>query len=376
MASLALSSVLNRKVRSTISVLAVALGVSTMLVLFGLAYGSLDEVADRIKGVGADIIIQRSSTPVMLGVRTGVIDEKVAEELAGLTIDYEGETIKPIETVSPVLIWVSDLGARTQNVYGIDPYNFPAFGDSMEDALVSGRLMKGSYEIVIDEKLAAGDDLKAGDEVEMMGHTFTVTGIITAGAGARIFMDIHGLQEFTGEQGKCSALFVQCKHPKYVSATADAIEKRYPGLTPTTMEHLSKTMAESMAGLDQFIGAIIAVALSISSLVILLAMYTTILERTREIGILKALGASKPFIIKNIMTETIFLCSLGVIIGVAFSWGVKYLLLALYPLLTVEITWERVFWAAVLGLVVGVAAGIYPAYMAASKDPIEALQYE
>ncbi|MCP4229500.1 MAG: ABC transporter permease [bacterium] len=376
MTSLAISSVMNRKVRSAISVLAVALGVSTMLVLFGLAYGSLDEVANRIKGVGADIIIQRSSTPVMLGVRTGVMDEKVADDLKELTIIYEGETIHPIETASPVLIWVSDLGARTQNVYGIDPENFPAFGDSMEDALVSGRIMKGSHEIVIDEKLAAGDNLKAGDDVEMMGDTFTVTGIITAGAGARVFMDIHGLQDLTEEHGKCSALFVQCKHPKYVSDTAAAIEKEFPGLRPTTMEHLSKTMAESMAGLDQFIGAIIGVALAISSLVILLAMYTTIVERTREIGILKALGASKRFIIRNIMTETLLLCSIGVVIGVAFSWGVKYLLMAIYPLLTVEITWERVFWAAVLGLVVGVIAGIYPAYMAASKDPIKALQYE
>lgn len=376
MASLAISSVMNRKVRSAISALAVALGVTTMLVLFGLAYGSLDEVANRIRSVGADIIIQRSSTPVMLGVRTGVMDEKVADDLKKLTITYEGKTIHPIKSASPVLIWVSDLGARTQNVYGIDPDNFPAFGDSMEDALVSGRLMRGSHEIVIDEKLAASDGLKAGDKVEMMGDTFTVSGVIAAGVGARIFMDIHGLQDFTGEQGKCSALFVQCKHPKYVSTTAIAIEKDFPGLKTTTMEHLSKTMAESMAGLDQFIGAVIGVALGISSLVILLAMYTTIVERTREIGILKALGASKRFIIKNIMAETFILCSIGVLFGVALSWGVKYIILVLYPLLTVDITWERVFWAAVLGLVVGVLAGVYPAYMAASKDPIEALQYD
>ena len=142
------------------------------------------------------------------------------------------------------------------------------------------------------------------------------------------------------------------------------------------MESLAQSMKKSLAGLNQFMSAIISVALGISALVILLAMYTTIIERTREIGILKAIGASKLFIIRTILVESLILCVIGVIVGIGLAYGVKLVMLNFYPLLTVEITFIRIVWAAVLGVIVGVLAALYPAYMAASKDPVEALQHD
>jgi putative ABC transport system permease protein len=110
--------------------------------------------------------------------------------------------------------------------------------------------------------------------------------------------------------------------------------------------------------------------------VILLAMYSTIMEKTHEIGILKSLGASKAFIVGNIVVESVILTVCGVLTGFLWTFlAVKYLAYA-YPLLTVTIT---PFWIAIgsaMGIVGGVLGALYPAFLAVRQDPVAALSYE
>ena len=335
MGSLAISNLYRRKIRSAIAVAAVAVGVAAPIVLAGLTYGSINEVLDRIRNVGADIIVSRTSNPALLGVRTGVLDESLGEELEVVEIEYNGETVRPVESVSPVLVWVAEVDGRLQNVYGVRPDNFPAFGRPVSEALVAGRLMENSDELVVDDLFAGSAGLETGDTVELMNRKFTIVGTVRAGAGARLFMRLDALQELTGQDGKVSAFYVKCKHPGYVSVTASAIENEFPGLNTITMGALADEMAEGMAGLDEFIGAVTALALLIAGLVILLTTYTVVLERTREIGILKALGASRAFITRVILSETLVLCALGAVVGVGLAWLMKLGIGVRYPLLTV-----------------------------------------
>lgn len=376
MGSLAISNLYRRKIRSAIAVAAVAVGVAAPIVLAGLTYGSINEVLDRIRNVGADIIVSRTSNPALLGVRTGVLDESLGEELEVVEIEYNGETVRPVESVSPVLVWVAEVDGRLQNVYGVTPGKFPAFGGFMADALVSGRLMDGPDELVIDDLFAGSAGLETGDMVELMNRKFTIVGTVRAGAGARLFMRLDALQELTGQDGKVSAFYVKCKHPGYVSVTASAIENEFPGLNTITMGALADEMAEGMAGLDEFIGAVTALALLVAGLVILLTTYTVVLERTREIGILKALGASRAFITRVILSETLVLCALGAAVGVGLAWLLKLGIGVRYPLLTVEMTVSRTFGYAALGIVIGALAGIIPAVYASTRDPAETLRYE
>jgi putative ABC transport system permease protein len=373
---LILSNLYRRKIRSAIAVAAVAVGVAAPIVLAGLTYGSINEVLDRIRNVGADIIVSRTSNPALLGVRTGVIDESLGEELKVVEIEYNGEVVRPVESVSPVLVWVAEVDGRLQNVYGVTPDRFPAFGGLIADALVSGQLMDGSDELVIDDRLAASAGLGIGDTVDLMNRKFTIVGIVRAGAGARLFMHLDALQELTGQVGKVSAYYVKCKHPGYVSATASAIENEFGGLNTITMGALADEMAEGMAGLDEFVGAVTALALLIAGLVILLTTYTVVLERTREIGIMKALGASRAFITRVILSETLLLCVLGATVGVGLAWLMKLGIGVRYPLLTVEITVSRTFGYAALGIAIGALAGMVPALYAAARDPAETLRYE
>jgi putative ABC transport system permease protein len=376
MGSLVVNNLWRRKVRSAIAVTAVAVGVAVPIVLAGLAYGSINEVLDRIKNVGADIIVSRAPNPALLGVRTGVIEESLGEELKAVEIEHDGKTVRPVESVSPVLVWVAEVDGRLQSVYGVRPDVFPSFGRPITDALVIGRLMEGRNELVIDDRFAAAAGLKPGDEILLLSRRFEIVGVVRAGVGARLFMDMGALQEITGQEGKVSVFYVRCKHPKYISPTAAAIESKYPGISTLTMEALADEMADGMAGLDEFIGAITVLSFLIAVLVVLLTTYTVVLERTREIGILKALGASPAFILRVVLSETFILCVLGAVTGIGLGWLSKIGLGLKYPLLTVEMTFGRVLGYAVLGVSVGVLAGVFPALYAVTRDPAETLRFD
>ena len=120
----------------------------------------------------------------------------------------------------------------------------------------------------------------------------------------------------------------------------------------------------------------IGIAVSIGFLVIFLSMYTTIIERTREIGVLKSLGASKAYIVQVILSETTLLCFVGVIVGIGISFAARAIFLKLFPTLSIIITLDWVIKAGIIAIIGGLMGSSYPAWMASRKDPVEALAYE
>jgi putative ABC transport system permease protein len=120
---------------------------------------------------------------------------------------------------------------------------------------------------------------------------------------------------------------------------------------------------------------VIWLAVVISTLVILLAMHTTITERTREIGILKSLGASKSFIVASIEKEALVISALGVGLGFVASFVAKYVIEG-NTQLKIDLQPKWLLISALIGLLAGVLGALYPAFSAASMDPIEALSYE
>jgi putative ABC transport system permease protein len=105
-------------------------------------------------------------------------------------------------------------------------------------------------------------------------------------------------------------------------------------------------------------------------------MYTAILERTREIGILKSLGASKSYIVTIVVRETVMICLVGILVGTGLGYLGRSAVESKFPLVTVLILPEWVFWSAVLAVFGAVLGAFYPALKAARQDPIEALAYE
>jgi putative ABC transport system permease protein len=132
----------------------------------------------------------------------------------------------------------------------------------------------------------------------------------------------------------------------------------------------------NIPALQTFIHSMIALAVSVGLLVIFLTMYTTVLERTRDIGVLKSLGASKLLIVRSLLTETALLCLLGVVAGVGLSYLVRAGFLAAFPTLSILITPGWIVRAALIALVGAMVGAMYPAWLASRRDAVQALSYD
>ena len=367
MANLPLANIFNRKTRTTVGILAVALGVALVLVLVGLAHGSLDETADRIKNIGADIIFQAPHSSPFLALNSGVVDVRYGARL----LDVPG-----ITAAAPVLTGqLMKLKGKQKLVmiFGVDQsYNEAGTGIQ----IVEGRGLQEPADLVVDTVLAAADDIKIGETLVIMGRDFNVVGICKAGAGVRIFMGITDMQTATAQPGKASLFFLKVGDESTVAEAAVALEERFEGYQITALESFSEAMKENALGLNEFVTALSVFAALISYLVILLAMYTTIIERTREIGILKALGASKAYIIKLVMAESFLICIMGVAAGFLFSVLGRSAILITFPTLSVDLIPRWFLISAILGISGGLLGALYPAYRAAKLDPVEALNFE
>src|SRR4030095_8624339 len=171
--------------------------------------------------------------------------------------------------------------------------------------------------------------------------------------------------------------FIKLKDPRQVETKVDEIKKLLPTYVVIPLKEYAKLMmSNSMPALDAFISAVVFVALSIGVLVIFLSMYTTITERTREIGILRSLGASKVFIVSLIFQESAAVCLVGVVVGVGASFMIARGVQAVYPTLVVLITSDWIFKASAFALLSGIIGSFYPSLKAAAQDPVEALAYE
>ena len=362
---LAVANIFQKKVRSIISLLAVGLGIALLLVLVGMTQGSIAEVAQRIQNVGGDIIVQQTGTTNFLALRSGILPEKYRDKLLA---------IPGVAAVSPVVTWTTSFRNQLYVVYGIDPEQFSSIGGGLQ--IVAGRTLQSSGEVVVDSRMAAATHLALGDDIDMLGSTFRIVGIAKEGIGARIFLLMSELQGMLHQEERVSLFFVRCASPGVVKQTAAAIETSLKGVRCQLLEGFADEMARSMSGLKEFISAVTVTTLLVSLLVIALAMYMTVLEKTREIGILKSLGASRRFIVGNILVESLLLTGAGVLAGFVLTFAAIRFIAWSYPLLTVKVTPFWIAASAALGIAAGILGAIYPAWFAVRQDPVQALAHE
>jgi putative ABC transport system permease protein len=155
------------------------------------------------------------------------------------------------------------------------------------------------------------------------------------------------------------------------------LKKTYAGYNLTTANDAAALLAGTKIPLlKEFRYAIVFISTLISFMVVLLAMYTTIFERTREIGILKSLGASRAFIVGMVLRESVMISCLGALLGTGISEVIRKLIVSTVPTLQVTMSIGQIGMGCLLGLFGGVLGALYPAYKAAKMDPVRALSYE
>ncbi len=361
------ANLVHRPFRTLISVVAVAVEVTLILLIVGIMLGILNDSSSRQAGIGADIMVQPPGSSLIMGVTGAPVSVKIAGKIGRLP---------HVTAVTPVVMQVTTAGA-VEVLYGIDLPSFDAVSSGFR--YVSGGPFQGPYDMIIDDLKAGAKHLKVGDTLETLNHPFRICGIVEHGKGAREFVPIATLQDLIGALGKASIFYVKLDDPNNADQVVKAI-KSIPGMQEygvhSLKEYLSLMTSASIPGLNTVIDVVIGIAMVIGFIVIFQAMYAAVMERTREIGILKSLGASKLYIVNAVLRETLLIAIGGVILGIAFSYGARAGLKAKFQTLPVLITYAWLVKAAIIALVGSLLGASYPAIKAAQKDPIDALAYE
>ena len=358
-------NVMHRPIRTLITVIGIAVEVTLVIMVVGLTTGLLTESAKRTEGVGADIMVQPPSASVFMAFSGAPMPIAIGDKLQQL--DY-------VQAVAPVLVQFNSVNGL-DIVYGIDQNSFSAVSGGF--VFHSGHELQAPYDILVDDIYARGKKIKVGQTLHILATDFHVTGIVEHGKGARLFVLMSTLQEMSGAHDKASVFFVKCDRTDHTAAASDEIKQLLPGYEIRPLkDFLSLMTSSNLPGLAVFINIMIAIAVAIGFLVIFLSMYTTIIERTREIGVLKALGASKPYIVELILSETTLLSLIGIAVGVGLSFLLRWIFVSAFPSMTILITPQWILISGAIAIVGGLLGAAYPAWMASRKDPVEALAYE
>lgn len=367
MLRLALSNLVCRKGRSAITIVGVGVGIMLLLVIVGMTEGTIREVVDRMQNVDADLI----ACPRGFSLTT--------DRGAPLGEAYRGllQAVDGVADAVPVANWWVVVGGQQQNTLGVHRADLPRIKGS--HAYAAGGDFQGGNEMVIDQRLADAAGLKVGSVVDVWARPFTVVGICRTGIPTRVLMPIETIQQaaYNGSS-VCTFFFIKCRSPKDIAAVTQRIAADETfGMQVIPVPDYGRLLTTgSLRILRQLVWAITGVGLLISFLVISLSMYTTILERTREVGILKALGAGRGFIVGSILAESVLLCLGGVVVGFGLAALGKLGVERVLPLMTVAITGRWLVNAAALGFAGGVLGALYPARRAARLDPVVSLSYE
>ncbi len=365
MGELIVRNLLHRPLRTIVGVMAVAVEVALVVLIVGLTSGLLTETAKRIEGIGADIMLQPPAASIFLGFSGSPMPIKIADKLAQM---------RYVQAVAPALLQFNSTGG-VEVIYGIDPESFRAVSGGF--VFLQGHDMEGPDDLLVDDWAAKAKHLKVGDTYNLLNHNWHVVAIIEHGKGARLFVPISTLQDLVGAHDKASIFLLKCTRPEHTEDVMDEIRAVLPGYTVRPLkDFLSLMTSTNNPGLETFIHAMISLAIAIGLLVIFLTMYTTVIERTRDIGVLKSLGATRSFNVRAPLTESAALCIFGIAAGVGLSYAVRAAFLAGFPTLSILITTEWVLRAAGIALTGAVIGASYPAWVASRKDPVEALSYD
>ena len=354
----------HRKVRTALSILLIAVPVALMLALVGLSRGFIEDSRSRARGVGADIVVRSPEANIPTSMAISNMPEKLVARL--------GE----VPHVALATGVASHLVSGWTFVSGIRVHEF----EQMSGPFIfrEGHTFREPNDILLDTYYARQVGVHAGSKITMLNHEWNVAGVVEPGKLAHLFLPLSVLQGIEGSEGKVAQIYLKVDKPANVSSVIDAVKALLPGYHVfATEEMVSLTSVDNVPFLRAFINVIIGVAVLIGAAVSSLSMYMAIQQRTREIGILKSLGASKFLILKIILLESLLLGLGGSILGIGFSflgrWSLARLVPASLPQAIVPDWWPI---AAGIAMVSAVLGALYPAMLAAGQDPIEAIAYE
>jgi putative ABC transport system permease protein len=364
---LVLENLRDRWVRTLLSALVIGVQVMSILTLIGLSHGMLQESATRQRGTGADIFLKPASSTTTVSFGSGQVDEKFVNLVA-----QQPHVVEALGVLSTNVELITTL-------QGVDIKRLEKMSGGIR--LVAGRLPEAPYDLLVDQYYARQNNVKVGQKLKLLNTYWTVCGIMEGGVLGRLIVPLRTLQDVlaSAHPPKVSEILVKLDSPAFTTQEVAVLNHVLAGYMQaiSVEDFVSQFSINNIPTLRAFIGVITILAVIVGFLVVFLSMYTAVVERTREIGILKALGAKPGTIVDILVREALVLAVVGWVIGIILAFGIKGLITVLRPaslsVVSVPDWWGYAALIAIAGALLG---AIYPGLKAARQDAIEALSYE
>jgi len=352
----------HRPVRTLIGIVVIAIQVTLILTLVGLREGTLSDQANRASGVGADIIVRPPSSSVI--TMSGSMPARIAEKI---------EQQPDVKLTADVLQQGTDL---FNYVTGVGLAQFDKLSGGFH--FVSGGPFQGPNDIMIDEFYARQNKLHVGGTVNLLNQPWHVSGIYRPGMLTRVVVPLATLQDLTANTGKVTMIYVKLDDPAKTDQVVSQLRNVLKDYRIYSMEEFTSLFSVNNVPLLQgFIWVVIGLGVVVGFLAILLSMYTAVLERTREIGVLKALGASPAYILNILLREAALIAIAGAILGILLSYLTRFLIQNAVPASLIQAIVPE-WWpiAAAIAIAGALLGAVGPGLKAARQDAIEALAYD
>ncbi len=402
--STALVGVSTHKLRSFLTTLGIVIGVGAVITLMSIGRGAEADILSRIGALGSDLITISPGASIgpggLRGAFGGVktLTQEDAEAIA--------EQVAYIDLVSPTYSTQLQLVVGGENMNAQVTGVLPQYQDIQNLEIASGTFFsdyeyqRGAKVVILGSEVKEtlfGDADSVGQQIRMGGNIVRVTGVLESKGGMfgspdnAILIPLTAMQQMVAQprtsQGErvVSSIVLTVSDEEYADfvteETTSLLRTRHQlgpnvddDFSINSMEEIASTMTETMNTLTYLLGAIAAISLLIGGIGVMNIMLVSVLERTREIGIRKALGAKERDIWGQFLSEAVFLTFAGGIIGVALGWVCSLIVERVW--MTTVVTADIVILAVSVSVGIGLFFGFYPAWRASRLNPIEALRYE
>ncbi|RLI98362.1 MAG: hypothetical protein DRO99_00905 [Candidatus Aenigmatarchaeota archaeon] len=376
MIDLAFKNVKREKSRTFLTVLGIVIGIGVIVALGSFAEGINVFFQSTLEFSAGKVTVQQRGAG---GFQTGFSGSDITDE--------QVEAIKMLDGVKEVVpvnmyIEAGGIGFDIQMiVVGLDPSNSNVFvGDDI--GLYSGRELEpgDSGYIVVGKDFADSRGLVIGDTVTLKDTGFEVIGIIEKSNNANVdssaMITMSDMQDLLDTESY-SLLYVIPEDIRDVETIADRIEDEDDSLSATTNKDFARTATDVVNRIRMFMFAMGGIAAVIGGLGVLNTMVMSVLERRKEIGVMKAIGATNYNVLFQILSESLIISLLGGVIGVLVGQiGAFVLVVVTEGAIPATVTPGLAATGILFAMALGAIGGIYPAWQAARVDPVQALRYE